>query len=328
MARKKQEDVEEGAYWMDTYGDMVTLLLTFFVLLFAMSSLDAEKWEFFVKAFSGQITNSSQIVINVLEPGDEEADDMVPPEDGQGNTLGTTERIENPENFDELYLFLKQFVEDKGLEGEVELTKGDGYTFIQFGNNIFFDGDQSTLRGDGIEILEYMCQAFNYPVMREQIREVAVYGHTAQERANVPNNLRFDWTLSSDRAKNAVFYLVEHSDLDASHFSATGYGQNRPIAPHDGTEENRKKNRRVEFCISEEGKKPVSLDEIYEAIKNGENPDELSPETPPTDEPTTSDEKNSETIEKNDETVVISLPKYDIMSIVEKSLDKLDGETE
>ena len=53
MAKKKRDD--EGGYsYMDTYGDLVTLLLTFFILLFSMSTVDNEKWEMLIKAFSNK----------------------------------------------------------------------------------------------------------------------------------------------------------------------------------------------------------------------------------------------------------------------------------
>ena len=52
MAGKKKKRSEGGANWMDTYGDMVTLLLCFFVLLYSMSSIDSDKWELLVKSFN------------------------------------------------------------------------------------------------------------------------------------------------------------------------------------------------------------------------------------------------------------------------------------
>ena len=58
-----------GANWMDTYGDMVTLLLTFFVMLYAMSSLDQQKWEIFVKSIYPSSSDKQEIAIN--QPIDE-----------------------------------------------------------------------------------------------------------------------------------------------------------------------------------------------------------------------------------------------------------------
>ena len=65
MAKKKRDD--EGGYsYMDTYGDLVTLLLTFFILLFSMSTVDNEKWEMLIKAFSNKEGNTSQIILNII----------------------------------------------------------------------------------------------------------------------------------------------------------------------------------------------------------------------------------------------------------------------
>ena len=50
--RKKNRPTDGGGSWMDTYGDMVTLLLTFFIMLFSMSNVDAKKWDVFIKSIS------------------------------------------------------------------------------------------------------------------------------------------------------------------------------------------------------------------------------------------------------------------------------------
>ena len=54
MKNKKNRPTDGGGNWMDTYGDMVTLLLTFFIMLFAMSSLNQQKWELFVRSIYPQ----------------------------------------------------------------------------------------------------------------------------------------------------------------------------------------------------------------------------------------------------------------------------------
>lgn len=272
MAKKKKQDDEKGAYWMDTYGDMVTLLMTFFVLLFAMSNMDEGKFEMFIKAFQGTITDSDQIVINVMTPGDEKADILVPEETGEGDTVGEVEYLDEPTTFNDLFIMLQQYVEANNMQGSVELVQGDGFTFIQFKNNLFFDGDSSVLRPEAIDILDFMGVAFN--AIPEYIGEVAIYGHTARgQDAETPNDLRFDWELSSARAINAGVYLMEKTVMELHKFSTEGFGENRPIVPHDGTEETRQANRRVEFLITEEGSNSVSLDEVYDIITDGGDPE-------------------------------------------------------
>ncbi|WMJ24240.1 flagellar motor protein MotB [Paludicola sp. MB14-C6] len=267
MARKKKDDVEEGAYWMDTYGDMVTLLLTFFVLLFSMSSIKQEKWQMLVTALKGQFKTTEQLVVaNPGANGDEKGNGKVPPS-GKDSTMGTEDKkVDKVESFDDLYLYLKQYVESKGLEGDVQLSKGDGFTYIQFKNNIFFDGDSSVLRSDGKVILDVLSGAL--AGIPKEIKEISVYGHTAQERVDQPNTVNFDWSLSNDRAKNVVLYLIDKNILSNDKYASSGFGQNRPIVPHDGTEATRRKNRRVEIRITQSGKAITAIEEIYNQLNN------------------------------------------------------------
>ena len=70
--KKKVRPPEDTGTWMNTYSDLVTLLLTFFVLLYSMSSVDAEKWEMIVKAFSNPGDDTQQVVIgNAQDQGDQ-----------------------------------------------------------------------------------------------------------------------------------------------------------------------------------------------------------------------------------------------------------------
>ena len=66
MSRRKGGGGDEGGNWMDTYGDMVTLLMTFFVLLYSMSNLDAKKWEVFVRSINPDkgVDQAEQVAVN------------------------------------------------------------------------------------------------------------------------------------------------------------------------------------------------------------------------------------------------------------------------
>ena len=132
--RKKAE--EGGANWMDTYGDLVTLLLCFFVLLYSISTVDQTKWIKIVKSFNPDAKEVSQIVDGDTMEGE---DDVPGGLDNEGEDLTLDE-------FDELFESLKQAVAEAALESEVELFKGDGYTFITFRDNVFFDGDSSVIK--------------------------------------------------------------------------------------------------------------------------------------------------------------------------------------
>lgn len=244
--RKKAEG--GGASWMDTYGDLVTLLLCFFVLLYSISSLDQAKWIQVVKSFNPDADKVSQIV---TDPG-AEADDDVPG--------GVGEEIDE---FDELYENLKKAVEAAGLEGEVELFKGNGYTFITFRDNVFFDGDSSIIKEGGASILGQFCSIVSG--VSDSVKEIQVLGHTTQADPNVVNEPVGDRVLSAERAARVAAYIQTRTTIAPEIITGIGYGQWRPIAPFD-TEENRAKNRRVELLITKSDSVEQSLEKYYEEM--------------------------------------------------------------
>ena len=130
-----------------------------------------------------------------------------------------------------------------------------------------------------------------------------------------------DWLLSSARANTVGLYLMnKENSLDRGKFSVTGHGQNRPFVEHDGTEENRSQNRRVEFKISQVGAKDTPLEEIYEAVKNGEDPSEiLDSASSEASESAVSEIEEAE-LDPNSE-FEISIPGYSIAKSAEQILE-------
>ena len=251
MARK-QKAPEEGASWMDTYGDMVTLLLCFFVLLYSISTVDAMKWELVVKSFNPKAEEVSQIVMETEQN-----------EQGMEVPGGTDVPLDEIEDFEDLYYLLQQAIAENNLEGEVELEKGEGYTFINFRDNIFFDGDSAVLLDEGKHILDAFNGALNS--VASTIGEIQVLGHTSQADPDRPNNPVNDRVLSSERAARVAAYIHQNSLVSPEKIIAIGYGQHRPIAGVDTAEE-RAKNRRVEILITKNDAVVHSLEEYYDEI--------------------------------------------------------------
>ena len=241
--KKRGKSQESGANWMDTYGDLVTLLLCFFVLLYSISTIDQAKWVQIVKSFNPEAKDVSQIA----DPEQEDAVDDVP---------GSPEEDE----FDDLYESLKKAIEQAGLDSEVELFKGDGYSFITFRDNVFFDGDSSVIKEGGETILAQFASIISG--VSSSVKEIEVLGHTTQADPNVPNDATGDRVLSAERAARVAAYLQERTNVSPANIVGVGYGQWRPIAPFD-TEENRAKNRRVELLITKSDAVEHSLEEYY-----------------------------------------------------------------
>ncbi|MEZ3435899.1 MAG: flagellar motor protein MotB [Lachnospiraceae bacterium] len=248
--RKKAE--EGGANWMDTYGDLVTLLLCFFVLLYSISTVDQAKWIKIVKSFNPDAKEVSQIVNSPSMDGD----DDVP------GGLNESEDMTMDE-FDELFESLKKAVAEAGLESEVELFQGEGYTFITFRDNVFFDGDSSVIKEGGQSILGQFCSIMSG--VSDSIKEIQVLGHTTQAEPTVVNEPVGDRVLSSERAARVAAFIQTRTNVAPENIVAIGYGQFRPIASFD-TEENRMKNRRVELLITKSDSVEQSLEKYYEEM--------------------------------------------------------------
>lgn len=250
---KKDKKPEELGSWMDTYGDMVTLLLCFFVLLYSMSSVDQSKWKLLVQSFNpSALEESDQVVLDAkVTEGEGEMTGGIPDESG-----GATD-------FDELYLVLKQIVEERNMQDSVEISRGDGFTFISFRDKVFFDGDSSVLRQEGKDVLDQFAAAMLQA--NNSIKEVQVLGHTSQGNPARPNNIRNDRMLSAQRSAEVIIYLQSKNAVSPEKLVGLSFGQFRPIAQFD-TEDGRAKNRRVEILITKNDTVEKSLEEYYNQV--------------------------------------------------------------
>lgn len=235
MARKKvNRDEPKGDEWLATYSDCVTLLMTFFVLLYAMSSVDENKMRALSQAFRTVMAGEAgdTILEYSLYNGD------VPLIGGEI----PTDTIDGEKIEESMYYQVSKFVDEHDLEAVVDIIESDLGVVIQLRDNILFETSKSDLRSESKEILDSIAA-----LISSMNNNIVVEGHTDNRPINTaefPSN----WELSVDRAVNVVRYFVENGKIDPSRLSATGYGEFQPIVDND-TEENMEKNRRVNILI-------------------------------------------------------------------------------
>lgn len=251
---KKKHSGGGGANWMDTYGDMVTLLLCFFVMLYSMSTLDKEKWIALVQSF-----NPSETV--------EQSTASQGSTDSQDEQSLTQAQVDA--DIEELYESMQSYIQQAGLDSQVSVTKGSGYVFVSFDNTVFFDGNSYTLRDDGKAVLDQIAQSISE--VSESIDEIRVLGHTAQEVEDEPNNPTADRFLASNRAAVVTVYLQEKNVVDPARLVSVGYGQWRPVSDNESSQ-GRAQNRRVELLITGLDIENSVGDDIaqYYTIRSGE----------------------------------------------------------
>lgn len=235
MARKKvNRDEPKGDEWLATYSDCVTLLMTFFVLLYAMSSVDENKMRALAQAFRSVMAGEAgdTILEYSLYNGD------VPLIGGEI----PTDTVDGEKIEESMYYQVSKFVADHDLEAVVDIIESDLGVVIQLRDNILFETSKSDLRSESKEILDSISG-----LISSLNNNIVVEGHTDNRPINTaefPSN----WELSVDRAVNVVRYFVENGKIDPKRLSATGYGEFQPIVDND-TEENMEKNRRVNILI-------------------------------------------------------------------------------
>ncbi|MFO7831281.1 MAG: flagellar motor protein MotB [Desulfuromonadaceae bacterium] len=228
MAKKKKKQKAGAPEWMVTYSDMVTLLLTFFVLLLSMASMDEIK---FNKAagslrgafgvFGGQDQQQvSQPTIVEIAPIQ---DDLV----------------------QRTYTRIMSQMNRLRLDESIELVKDRGAVILRINDAILFDAGSDQLKEASHSVLRKVAGLIEPLPLQARIE-----GHTD----NVPfaRSEMSNWELSVMRSIAVLRFFQENELLPLDRMSAVGYGDQHPIAPND-TEENRAKNRRVEFVLESIG---------------------------------------------------------------------------
>ena len=238
MAKKKRGG-GGGANWMDTYGDMVTLLLCFFVLLYSMSSISEDKWKDIVQSFN------PKAVVTTTDPsgmGGPFAD----PDVGDKNPgLSDQEAVENMMN--ELMQALENYSKMEGLESAISVEQKGGRIYVSLKDKAMFYANSSDLLPGADEILLGVCDILDKS--KAAIEVIQVEGHTAQAYDDRPNDTEDDRKLASERATEVTIFIQDHSIIHPARLKSVGVGQWHPKGDNQG-EAGKAPNRRVEIVIS------------------------------------------------------------------------------
>lgn len=262
MARpNKKRDEGGGASWMDTYGDLVTLLLCFFVMLFASSSINEQKWIEIVKSFTGQPPRAAVASIDLSSPipgsngqnlgtihnvDEEELESQVELVNQMLEESKSDEQKQIEEEFNQLYNQLNSYIQAQGLSDAILLSKEGLYIYITIAEGILFDSGQATIRNEEAE--QVLTQIGNMlDRYLPDIANITVEGHTDNNpihTAEYEDNL----DLSSKRANNVARFMHITSGIPNDMFWSLGRSEYDPIASND-TAEGRERNRRVQLVI-------------------------------------------------------------------------------
>lgn len=264
--RKKEEPQKASAEWMNTFADLMNLLLCFFVLLFAMSTVDAQKFEMIAASFSQtfSIFSGGQTSIGegmLLGNGVSQFNDLDQYMNSMGKSAESESESEELDEIDEmqekieeaklaesekLAERIEEAIEESQMEDMIQLDFTSQYVQLTLKGAILFDSGSASLKTDAMPIVEKVALILE----RYAEHEIEIEGHTD----NVPihtSKYANNNELSSSRALSMFDYLVEHTTLQPMQIKHSGRGEYMPIADNS-TPEGRAKNRRIEIKIYNE----------------------------------------------------------------------------
>ena len=258
--RRKEELAKPSKEWMNTFADLMNLLLCFFVLLFSMSTVDAQKFELIAASFSqtfsifsagskaigdGRLISNGVSQLNQLDQyiystGKAAENEEITDQLEQMQKILEQEKLTESEKLAEK---IQEAINENQLQNQVEVDFTSQYVQLTLKGAILFDSGSATLKAEAMPTVEKVGL-----ILERYIQNIIeIEGHTD----NVPiSTSRFanNNELSSARALAMFDYLVENTSLQPAQIKHSGRGEYVPIADNF-TPEGRAKNRRIEIRI-------------------------------------------------------------------------------
>jgi chemotaxis protein MotB len=220
--------------WMITFADLVMLLLTFFVLLLTMSSMDAKKLKSIMTNFreaTGVLNFSGAAQLSDLSS-------FISQYNNSDSLL-----VVNQERFIakiKIAAEIKDMLKD--IVQNIEVSDDERGIVLSIHENVLFDPGKVTIKKEIFPILDVVADA-----VYECPNDILIMGRT--DNIPIKNNLyKSNWELSVYRGLSVLEYFLAEKGLPPSRFFVGGYGSSRPLYPND-TPKNRSLNRRVEIIF-------------------------------------------------------------------------------
>lgn len=262
MALKREPEKHANhERWLVSYGDLLTLLLAVFVVMYAMGQTDKKKAEEVAASMRdsfGYSTQASAGQRGVLHSQDIKPIPAIKPEMAiipmadklppAGPRLGGTERGQGrnstagEKEFKEMMSSIEAYLVKHGAQNKVALSVTRRGLVVSLKEAGFFDSGSAKLKGDSLQTLGGIAEALSRYANRLRIE-----GHTD----SIPirsAEFRSNWELSTARATNVVHFLIDTAGFPPEALSAVGYGEFQPVADNK-TAEQRAKNRRVDIVV-------------------------------------------------------------------------------
>ena len=270
--QKKQDPPPAGApLWIVTFSDLMSLLLTFFVLLLSFSSIQEVEFQKALGSLKGALgvlprndaiyspvkTKFPKAIIDQKKKFDDTANEIKEAlkaleEDLQKQKeLGNKniDNVDGSENENDLLAQL-QALNNANLMDMIDVSAGKNGVVIRIDSPLLYSLGEASLRRIAYPILDKIIESVaSWP------NDIRIEGHTDDLPINTPE-FPSNWELSAARALSVLRYFEASRKIDPTRLSALGYGEHHPLFPNT-TKENRAKNRRVEIYVQPPQNRPM-----------------------------------------------------------------------
>lgn len=242
MARKKKhpEHVNHER-WLVSFADFMTLLMAFFVVMFAVSQVDSKKLGRFTENFSKAVgidmfpQPGRGLMPGALETNIVENENAPPAGKGPGNG-GLPEELSQIRA-----ALLGTKDKDEGLS-KVQVIARRNELVLRLSDNLFFESGTDSMTASSKAVVTRLARE-----LKERKVDIRVEGHTDNRPIHTAR-FRNNWDLSTARATTIVATFADEG-FQPDRLSSAGYGEFHPIAPNN-TDEGRKQNRRVDIVVT------------------------------------------------------------------------------
>jgi len=253
--------------WIVTFADLMSLLLTFFILLLSFSNMEVQQFKklagsvresFGLQSFtalSGIIelegsvtgTEAKQVLpiplpevdlpeaVATIQDDGVEAD--APPQDVPDTAAEASRKT---------FSDLQSVMADEIAANMMDIISTGDITMVRFQDQVSFPSGSGEFKQDFLPVLGKFLS-----VLQESKGQIVISGHTDDLPIATAEH-RSNWDLSASRAASVARYIMEYTDITADRITVQGYADSRPLVPNDSAE-NRAKNRRVEITILQPG---------------------------------------------------------------------------
>lgn len=239
VPRKKERRVEEGSpQWLVTYGDMTTLLLTFFILMFTTAEIDGAELRMILAAFQGLGSLRGGNTLQVGKLAELGHTIMSLPSREAGKALDKARRTA-----------ISQFQPELKTK-KVRIKEDERGLIISLAADSFFEAASAEINiEESRQVLQKVATLMSSPDLKQ--RKFRIEGHTDNIPTDPGGTWETNWELSADRAVNVLHYLVDFG-VEERQCQVAGFADTVPLASND-TREGRAYNRRVDIVLLTEG---------------------------------------------------------------------------